>query len=201
MADELQALLDKINDEGIKKAEQQQQAILEQARQEAARIIARAKEQADTLTANAENNAALLTQKGEEALRQAARDILLTLRNELQTRVRQATADLMRQTLDGDRLAAVIAEVITAYVRDRGSHDDLQVLVPADRLQTLEAAVKARLEQSLRADGRLAPAPGLAAGFKLAFNGSDVLYDFSDQSLAEAVAAYVGPRIAAALQP
>ena len=74
MADELQALLDKINDEGIKKAEQQQQAILEQARQEAARIIARAKEQADTLTANAENNAALLTQKGEEALRQAARD-------------------------------------------------------------------------------------------------------------------------------
>ena len=36
-------------------------------------------------------------------------------------------------------------------------------------------------------------------GFKLAFKDNDVLYDFTDQALADAVASYVGPRIAAAL--
>lgn len=201
MADELQALLDKINDEGVKKAEQQQQAILDQARQEAARIIAEAKEQAAALTANAKNDAALLAQKGEEALRQAARDILLTLRNELQNKVQDAVGDLMSQTLNGEQLAAVIAELITAYVQKNGECDKLQLLVPQAQLDTLQQAVSARLAANLRQQATFAPAPGLSAGFKLTFKDQDVLYDFSEQALAEAVSAYVGPRIAAALKP
>lgn len=199
MADELQALLDKINDEGVRKAELQQEAILKQANQDAAKILADAKEQAAKIIADARNEAALLIQKGEEAVRQAARDILLSVKQDLQQRVQSTVSALLRETLDNDRLAAVIADVITAYLRQNGDTDDITVLVNPAELAVIESAVKARLADDLKAHCSLAPAPGLANGFKLVFSNSDVLYDISDQALAEAVSATVGPRIAAAL--
>ena len=62
----------------------------------------------------------------------------------------------------------------------------------------MSAAVKAKLADNLKERCEFSPAPTVASGFKLAFKNNDVLYDFTDQALADAVASYVGPRIAAA---
>ena len=49
MAEDVQGLLEKIHSDGIAKAEQEKEAILNAARQEAAKIVAAAKEEAETL--------------------------------------------------------------------------------------------------------------------------------------------------------
>lgn len=200
MADELQALLDKIKSEGVKKAEQQRDEILDQAQKDADKLIADAREQATKIIADATAEAGVLTQKGEEALRQAARDILLTLRQELQQKVQNTVSSLVKETFDGEQLAVVIATIVTSFIEKNGENDDITVLVNQSQLDTLEGAVKAKLAENLRQHCTLAPAPGLAAGFKIVFNQNDVMYDFSDQALAEAVATYVGPKIASILR-
>ena len=86
MADDLQALLNKINEEGLKKAEQTKADIIAKAQAEAKGIIKKAQEEADDCRAKAQADSQILVQKGEEALRQAARDMMLSLRQQLHPR-------------------------------------------------------------------------------------------------------------------
>ena len=198
MADELQALLDKINDEGVKKARQEQDEIIAKAKKEAEAIIADAREQAAKITADASRDAAVQLKEGMMKLRHASRDIILNLRANLQNRVRQSVSDLMKETLDGEKLASVIANVITEYIAKNGNSDDLTVLVNESQLATLESAVKAKLAADLKERCTIAPG-NVTSGFKLVFTGNDVMYDFSDQALTDTIAAFIGPKLTAAL--
>ena len=199
MADELQALLDRITDQELKKVDAERELILAQAKTDAAEIIKSAKAEAEATVATARQEAALFTQKGEEALRQASRDVLLALRSELENRVTGTVEAMMRETLAGDNLAAVIANLVTQYVAGQGEIDQIQLLVSPAELATLEKAVKTRLVEDLRQRCDLAPSAGVAGGFKLVFKNTGVMYDFTDQALAEAVATYLSPQVSAKL--
>jgi len=196
MADELQALLDRIDEEGLKKAEAKQSALLTQAQKEADAIIADAREQAEKIISEAGREAQLLQQKSEQALRQAARDVLLGVRAALAGRVQQAVGELLRGSLDATGLGAIIAQLCAAYLHSQGEQDNIEVLLGAEQFSALEAAVKAQLAADLQKHCVLTPAKGLSGGFKLVFSGQDVLYDFTDQALAEAIALHLSPRIA-----
>lgn len=199
MADELQALLDRITDQELKKVDAERELILAQAKTDAAEIIKSAKAEAEATVATARQEAALFTQKGEEALRQASRDVLLALRSELEKRVTGTVEAMMRETLAGENLAAVIANLVTQYVAGQGEIDQIQLLVSPAELATLEKAVKTRLVEDLRQRCDLAPSAGVAGGFKLVFKNTGVMYDFTDQALAEAVATYLSPQVSAKL--
>ena len=199
MADDLQALLNKINEEGLKKAEQTKADIIAKAEADAKAIIKKAQEEADDCRAKAQADSQILVQKGEEALRQAARDMMLSLRQQLQSRVKTAVLQLMDATLDAQQMPCVIAQIVESYLQKDGNEDNLELLVNPQQLDVLSSAVKAKLADNLKERCEFSPAPTVANGFKLAFKDNDVLYDFTDQALADAVASYVGPRIAAAL--
>ena len=199
MADDLQALLNKINEEGLKKAEQTKADIIAKAQAEAKGIIKKAQEEADDCRAKAQADSQILVQKGEEALRQAARDMMLSLRQQLQSRVKTAVLQLMDATLDAQQMPGIIAQIVESYLQKDGNEDNLELLINKEQLDTLSAAVKAKLADNLKNQCEFSPAPTVTNGFKLAFKDNDVLYDFTDQALADAVASYVGPRIAAAL--
>ncbi len=200
MADELQALLNRINEEGLKKADEARTQLIAQAKAEADAIVAKAKEEADATRSQAKADAQILAQKGEEALRHAARDIMLTLRQQLQERVREAALQTVRAAMDAQQLPQIITDVVTNYLAQGGAQDDLQVLLNPEQFETLSQAVSSKLGESLKKHCTFAPTPSVASGFKLVFKDNDVLYDFSDEALADTVAAFVGPRIAAALK-
>lgn len=200
MADELQALLNRINEEGLKKADEARTQLIAQAKAEAESIVAKAKAEAETIRGQAEADAKILAQKGEEALRHAARDILLALRQQLQERVREAALQTVRTTMDAQQLPQIITDVVTNYLAQGGAQDDLKVLLNPEQFETLSQAISWKLGKSLKAHCSFAPSASVASGFKLVFENNDVLYDFSDEALADAIAAFVGPRIAAALK-
>ncbi|MFA6929235.1 MAG: hypothetical protein WCT05_02830 [Lentisphaeria bacterium] len=199
MADELQALLNKIDEEGLKKAEAKRAVLLSQAQKEVETILADAKEQAEKMITDARREAELLEQNSEQALRQAARDVLLGLRSELEKRVRQVTEGLLKNSLSVKDLAGIIASLCNAYLTQQGEQANLEVLLEPGQLAELETAVKAELAADLQKRCTLSPAKNISGGFKLVFKGSDVLYDFTDQALAEAIAAHLSPRIAGIL--
>ncbi len=199
MADELQALLDRITDQELKKVDAEREQILAQAKADAAEIIKSAKTEAEAVVATARQEAALFTQKGEEALRQASRDVILALRSELEKRVTKTVEAMMRETLAGENLAGVIANLVSQYVAKQGDIDQIQLLVSPAELATLDKAVKAKLVEDLRQHCDLAPSAAVAGGFKLVFKNSGVMYDFTDQALAEAVGTYLSPQVSAKL--
>ncbi|MDD4540520.1 MAG: hypothetical protein PHT80_16035, partial [Lentisphaeria bacterium] len=121
MADELQALLDRLSEQELKKVDTQRQDIIAQAKKEADDIIKEAKNKASQIVSDAEKESSLLAVKGEEALRQAARDVLLALRDELEKRVRKAALDVLKTTLgDSTQFATIISQVVSAYLTQSG---------------------------------------------------------------------------------
>ena len=186
MADELQALLDKITEDELKKADEEKTKILAQAKAEAAAIVDGAKKEAS-----------MLQQKGEEALKQASRDVLLSLRAELEKRVGQAAESMMKSSMEPKALADIIAKLISGFIQNDGKTDDIKILLNHDEIAIVEEALKAQLGKELQANVALAPAPAVVGGFKLLFKQSGIVYDFSDKALAETVAAGLGPKLAA----
>lgn len=199
MADELQALLDRIDRDGIQRGEEEREKIISAAKDEAASIVSAAQEQAAKLVADAQAETAMMRQKSEEAMRQSGRQILLELRHELESRVHEAVAGLLKSELQTCTVADIITSLCSNYLEKHGNEENLTALVSEGQLESLTAAVKSKLAANLRERVSLAPSRTLANGFKLIFSGSDVLYDFSDEALTEALAAHLSPALAAIL--
>ncbi len=199
MADELQALLDKITEQELQKVESEKSRILSEAKEEADSTIRKANEEAKSIVENAKRDAAMLQQKGEEALRQASRDVLLSLRSELETRVKQAAEAMFNANMKPAALADIIAKLVLNFVKSDGSVDDIQVLLNPEDVTAVEEALKGALADNLRANCALAPSHAVAGGFKLVFKESGVMYDFTDKALAETVAAGLGGKIASVI--
>jgi V/A-type H+-transporting ATPase subunit E len=199
MADELQALLDRIDRDGIQRGEAEKEKIVAEAKIQAAAIVDEAQKKATKMVADAKAETEMMRQKSEEAMRQSGRQILLEVRNELQSRVQGAVSSLLKVELHPNTVAEIIMTLCTNYLEKQGNEENLAVLVPAGQLEALASAVKAKLAENLRERVSLAPSKALANGFKLSFSGSDVLYDFSDEALTEAIAAHLSPTLGAIL--
>jgi len=196
MADDLQALLDRINREGVEKAEAERQRILGEARAEAGRIVENARSEAEQRVTDARQEAENLLKRGTEALRQAARNTLLSLRNQLQQRLHDVVCRCAGEALTPELMGDLIRQMTEAYAKQGFAIDQVDVLLPEDRLDALRDGLLAGLGQDLRAKTELHPQPGRHGGFQLSFNGADVVYDFTDRALAEVLCAYLNPALA-----
>jgi len=196
MADELQGLLDRIRKEGLEQAAGEKEDILRQAKAEAKTVLDKAKTEAEQLVAAARQEAKLLREKGEQSLKQAARDVLLSLRDQLESRVVEVARSLAGEACSPDTVAEIVAALAAAYL-EAEKEGRLEIQIPAAQADTLRDALAARLGKELAEHCDLAPVPSLDAGFRLVFSGQDIAYDFSDASLAETMASFLTPRLAA----
>lgn len=197
MADELQALLNRIVDEELSKTEGAKEEILSQAKVEAEAILRNARAEADGIISGARKEAQIIERKGEEALRQASRDVLLSLRGKLNERAHAVALDLVGSALSGGELAQILSRMMVSYLQSGASEDKIEILLNESDLAAVDAALSAALAADLRSRCDLVPVNGVSGGFKLVFSGDDVVYDFTDKSLAEVLSTRLGSRLAA----
>lgn len=197
MADELKALLERLAQEGVRKGEEEKARLIAQGQAEAKAIVDKACAQAQEMVAQADAECKMLRQKADEAMKLSGRQVLLQVRQELQNRVQGAVSALLKAEGKPGVVGKVIGELCTNYLKEQGNTDDIAVLVPANDLAELTEAVKAALANDLQARVSLKPDKRLAGGFQLTFSGKQVVYDFSDDALAEAVAAHLSPTLGA----
>jgi len=197
MADEqVQALLERIHEDGVKKADAEREELLGKSRAEAKRLVREAKDEADRIVSEAKREADLLVEKGGESLRQAARDVLLSLREQLQQRVQALAKACAQEAMTPQAMSEMLTALAKTYMEKGGSVERLEALLNEGQLAEVEALVKGKLGQDFRDKCQFAPLPEIAGGFKLVFDGEDVLYDFTDDALAETIAAFLNPKLA-----
>jgi len=99
MAEELQGLLEKIHDEGIKKADAEKNQIIADAREQAKQIVIDAETRATELIGSAEKDAAVSEKRAAATIKQAARDIVLALNAELLERLNTVVKWSIEETM------------------------------------------------------------------------------------------------------
>jgi V/A-type H+-transporting ATPase subunit E len=202
MSEELQSLLEKINEEGVKKAEETRNRIIGDAGIEAEKIVGDAKEKANDIAKKANADADTVRSRGDAAVRQAVRDIVITLRGELQNRFKNVVKESTAEAMTPDLMGKIILEMVKNYnVKNPSGEADLKLILAQKDRDAMENLLKTSLVNSLKKTPEISLGQNFTAGIKISFKGDDVFFDFSDEAISEMICAYVGPRLAAVINP
>ena len=198
MAEELKDLIEKIQTEGIKAAEEKAQAIRKEAEDRSAAIIAKAKQDAERLVADARDRA----RKDEEALRsslkQAARDTILTLKQDITALLDKVIQGHVQRALTGEEMARMILGLVKGCGGDR--KDKIIISLRKDEAAHIEKALLAELGAELRKGITLKGSSDIRGGFLISFDSGTSSYDFTDRAIAEYIASILKPELGALLK-
>ena len=195
MSEELQSLLEKINSDGVMKANAERDAIINKARAEADAIIAAAQKEAESTRKQAATDAETLQKRAESAITQAARDVVLKLRAELESRISAAVAGAAEETMTPAFMAELVKSIGANFLAD--PNDNVTVIASVKDAAALDAALKGVLVSSLKKQPRVLAEPTIRGGMEVNFNGSELFFDFSTEALTGLLAEYTAPKIAA----
>jgi V/A-type H+/Na+-transporting ATPase subunit E len=200
MAEELQGLLDRINEEGIKKAESEKANIVNAAKQEADNIIKRAKIEAEQIIKKSNESASKNEERAKATIQQAARDIIIELNLSLQKRMHNCVKDLVTDAMTPKLMGDIISKLSDQYIKTSGKEAALNLVFPQKNLNDIVDRLKKTLINSFKETPEIFPGHDFTAGMKVGIKGSDVYLDFSDEALTEMICEYIGPRLTSALK-
>lgn len=196
MAEKLKELLQKINEEGIKKAEDRSRTIELDAKKHAEKIIAGAKKEAAGIVENAKVEAKKTKETTEVSLKQASRDLMLSLKDEIKNIFNKIVAGETHKVMSHDDMTGILGKVIENYIADGGKNSDIKVLLKKEDLEKLKKTFIVKLKENIKAGVEFKPSLNMSAGFSISFDKGKSFFDFTDEGLAEALCAYLNPELA-----
>ena len=111
--EDIQSLLERINREGVEKAEAEAARIISAAKDKAATIVREAREAADKEKSEAERASAAFAEHASETVKQAARDVVLGVRESVTAILDALLAkDVDAALADGNAAAALVKSAI-----------------------------------------------------------------------------------------
>jgi len=196
MAEELQHLIERIQREAVDTGEQQAAKIVIQAREKAAALIKEAEVKAAAIVEKADVDARLFTQRGEQALAQSARDLLITVGRGIERIFEQLVVRSTDQVLDAQSLQPVLARIMEAYAKDGGQAGDLEIMMSEADKKTLTDFFKQQFAAELANGLKVTVDPRTGKGFKVRRHDRNIEHDFTREAIAEAVSSFLRPVLA-----
>jgi V/A-type H+-transporting ATPase subunit E len=194
---QLQELIDKIKKDGIEGAATETAKLKSQAEGEAKRIIEAAQKEADAIIAKGKADAERSEKAGIAALEQASRNLVLAFKAEITALLEKIVARELAASYTEDTLKATLPEILKAWAGKGG--DTLDIIVSEADLKKLQDWFNDQLSVELKKGVELKSDRKLGAGFRIANKDGSAYYDFSAESVAELLSAYLNPRLAAIL--
>jgi V/A-type H+-transporting ATPase subunit E len=193
MDEQLQSLLDRIQREGVERAEAEAARIVREAEDRAAGIVAGAERQAAELRLAAEADAAAALERGHTALEQAARDFLLSLQKSIESVLRETLCETVAGALAPDVMAQILVRLADAYAAHDMNESRVDVLLSPEDRDAVGAIVMEKYRELVRQGLTLRPDERVEGGFKVSFVDYHLYHDFSAEALAEALAPVLKP--------
>ena len=196
---QLQELIDKIKKDGIESASAEAAKVKSGAEAEAARIIAAAQKEAADITSRGKADAERFEKAGVAALEQASRNLVLAFKGEIQALLDKIVAQASASAYKEDTLKNALPEILKTWASKSGN-DALDVLLPEAEHQKLNGWFTDKLAAELKKGVEIKPVRNLDAGFRISNKDGSAYYDFSAESVAQLLSAYLNPRLAEILK-
>jgi len=193
MAEEIRDLIEKINQEGIRAADEKAQTIEASAKQRADEILKKAEREAEEMIAAANDRIRREDEKEKTLLSQAGRDLLLSLRKEINAMLGRIVITEVRQVLTPDVLSRLLSEAVRNY--SAGERSDITIFVNKKDLEILEKHFMYQLSEETKKTIRLRPSEEISGGFTISFDDGRSCHDFTDKALADYIGTYLKPKL------
>jgi len=191
MAEELQQLLEKIQRDGVDKANAEAAAIVAKAKAEADTIVKKAQEDAAAAEAKGKADAEAYAARARETISQAARDTVL--------KVKEDVTKLLTQLLAQDVSAALATEAVplaAAAVKELVTGSGAEVATSAKLVDALRAQLAAQAQNGVK----VVADEMTGTGFTVKLDNGRVEHDFTDAAISEALAQRLRSDLAALLK-
>ena len=189
----LEGLITKIKEEGVAVADKEAQGIVAEAEEKSKSIIADAKKQADTIVTTAKQNAEKLEKQAQEAARQSVRDVILMLKQRVVELLDVVLKRQIKEQLQPDVLKEIIVKLVEGFKKDKQL--DLEIILAQGDKDKLEKLIFDALTKEMSKGVTLKVSSNVESGFRIGLKGDNSYYDFTDESLTEALKVYLNPKL------
>lgn len=193
MAEELKELIEKIQLEGVKAAEDKALVIEAEARARADKAVEKGAKEAERMISEAKAEIRRLEEGAKNSVKQASRDTMLSLRKEIYSMLERIVGSHVHKALSAEELA----KMLTTMIKGHGGEDKQNIIVSLkkDDLEKVEKAVFAELGQEAKKGIRLKAVTDIHGGFLISYDSGRSYFDFSDKALAEYLSLHLKARL------
>jgi V/A-type H+-transporting ATPase subunit E len=188
MSENIQSLIEKINREGVEKAEAEAARIISAAEQKAKDIIATANAEAAKAASESQKAAESYSQRSQDTIKQAARDIVLSVKSSIESVLDKLLCSAVSESLEKE-------ETLTAFIDSsiKGISSG-EVFCGAKIADALAKSLAAKGEFKVILDEKL------GNGFSVRVDGGRVEHSFSEEVIARELSRLLRPDLAKLLQ-
>lgn len=187
----LENLIEKLRKEGVDGAQKAADEIIAKAEEKAGSIVDEAGKKAESVKSEAEESAAAFQKNSERAIQQAARDVTLSLRQELTAMFDSVFRREVSDQLDPEFLKKMILKIAEKWSNESG----LEVEASEKDIKELEKVLFKGVKKEVKEGINLKPKRDLEHGFYIGIKGKDLYYDFSDESISETLKSFLNKRL------
>ena len=195
MQDKLQALTDKLYNEGLSKGKHDGEELLQKAQAEAEGIIAQAKAEAERIIAQANKDAEELKTKVNADVKMAATQSIAVTKQEIEKMiVTKAAAEGVKANMGS---AAFVKELITSVVKafnpQNASPVDLSLILPEALKAEVEPFVKNEIANQFKGEVKVDYSKKMNGGFTVSPKQGGYMLQFTDEEFTRLIANYLRP--------
>jgi V/A-type H+-transporting ATPase subunit E len=195
---QLQELIDKIKQDGIVSASEEAARLKSQAEADAKRIVESAQREAEGIIAKAKTDSERFEKAGVATLEQASRNLILSFKSEIEALLDRIIAARVSSSYGEEALKAIIPELVKNWA-SKGA-DSLDLILSEDNLSKLRGYFNDQLAAEINKGVELKSDRNLGDGFRIASKDGSAYYDFSAESVAVLLSAYLNPRLSEILK-
>ncbi len=189
MEQQIQDLIDSIRKEGIETAKAESAKIVEDARKEAEEIVVSAEKKRDEIIAKAQSDAALAKSSGEATLKQAARDLSLSVKKSIEAMYSSILRDAIAGVMKGPELYSMIEAVLSDDVSGKA------VEIAKEDMQALRSSLSEKFALLIKEGLEVKESTSLHSGFRVVEKDGSAYIDISDDECTKLLMPYLSSSI------
>lgn len=190
MEQQIQDLVASIKKDGIEQAKKESELIINQAKAQAEEILQDAKKKAAKLITDSENEVALRDQSARATLKQAARDVSLSLKKEIESQLMKILQVENEKGLKGENLVKLIADVVKSSGVE-AAKTNIEVN-PADT-ESVSKGLVAVLKKEMESGLEIKAVKSVDYGFRVSQKDGSGYFDLSSEEIARLLTPFISP--------
>ena len=191
MSQQVQELIDKIKQEGTLVAEKDALSIKKDAQAKAESIIDGARQEAKKIINDANITAEKTKVSGEMALKQASRDVVLSLRQQIGVLLQGIVENDIKAALSAEGLTKILTKIVT----HQGESNDIRVTLSLEDLKAVEDNVIGQLQDQLKGRVKFQGLSDVTGGFTVSYDGGKSCFEYTEKSLTEYLGLYLNEQL------
>lgn len=183
----LDGLIARVKSEAIEAAEKEAKQILDDAEQKVQQLLVNAKSEKEAILSDAEKDAKAIVEKGKIALNQAARDVHISVKNDIQKLFKSVLESEVKNAFTPELYGTLITRVMDSL----GSN--VAISLPAETEDKLLQAIQNKVATS-KTTPDILKKENLLSGFSISKTDEGWSYEITAEEIADLLNKHLSPK-------